>query len=245
MPDFHFATCNFATLQLCPLPLLPMKAYKLLPIITAAFVTVLLISNIASTKILVAGPFTFDGGTILFPLSYIFGDILTEVYGYKNSRTVIWTGFVCLVVMAVTLAVVDYLPAASDWPLQDSFHAILGQAPRIVVASLVAYWGGEFVNSYILAKIKLWTEGRFLWLRTISSTIFGEGFDTIVFILVAFWGTMPNELLWTIFVSNYIFKVGVEVVLTPLTYLIVGWLKQVENEDYYDRETNFNPFAVG
>lgn len=181
---------------------------------------------------------------LLLQLSYIFGDILTEVYGYKNSRTVIWTGFVCLVVMAVTLAVVDYLPAASDWPLQDSFHAILGQTPRIVVASLVAYWGGEFVNSYILAKIKLWTEGRFLWLRTISSTIFGKA-DTIVFILVAFWGTMPNELLWTIFVSNYIFKVGVEVVLTPLTYLIVGWLKQVENEDYYDRETNFNPFAVG
>ncbi|MFN8445788.1 MAG: queuosine precursor transporter [Caldilineaceae bacterium] len=222
-----------------------MKAYKLLPIITAAFVTVLLISNIASTKILIAGPFTFDGGTILFPLSYIFGDILTEVYGYKNSRTVIWTGFGCLVVMALTLAVVDALPPAADWTLQDSFHAILGQAPRIVIASLLAYWGGEFVNSYILAKIKLWTEGRYLWLRTISSTIFGEGFDTIVFILVAFWGTMPNDLIWTIFVSNYIFKVGVEVILTPITYLIVGWLKAVEHEDYYDRDTDFNPFAVG
>ncbi len=222
-----------------------MKSYKLFPIITAIFVTVLLISNIASTKILVAGPFTFDGGTILFPLSYIFGDILTEVYGYKQSRTIIWTGFACLVVMALTLAVVDALPAAADWTLQDSFHAILGQAPRIVVASLLAYWAGEFVNSYLLAKIKVWTEGRMLWLRTISSTLVGEGLDTVIFILVAFWGVLPNELLWTIFVSNYIFKVGVEVGLTPVTYAIVGWLKRIENEDYFDRETNFNPFTVG
>jgi hypothetical protein len=221
-----------------------MRSYRLFPIITALFVTILLVSNIASTKILLAGPFTFDGGTMLFPLSYIFGDILTEVYGYKNSRIIIWTGFGCLVLMAVTLAVVDVLPPAGDWPLQDSFHAILGQTPRIVGASLIAYWAGEFVNSYVLAKIKLRMQGRYLWMRTITSTILGEGVDTIVFILVAFYGVMPNSLLWTIFISNYVFKVGIEALFTPITYWVIGWLKRVEQEDYYDWHTNFNPFAL-
>jgi hypothetical protein len=221
-----------------------MRTYRYLDLITAAFVTVLIVSNIASTKILTLGPFTFDGGTIIFPLSYIFGDILTEVYGYKRSRRVIWTGFACLALVALTLAITDALPPATDWTLQDSFHAILGQTPRIVVASLIAYWAGEFSNSYILAKVKLWTRGRFLWTRTIGSTLVGEGVDTVTFILVAFAGALPNSLLWAVFVSNYVFKVGIEVLFTPLTYQIVAWLKRAENEDFYDWNTNFNPLAL-
>jgi uncharacterized integral membrane protein (TIGR00697 family) len=205
---------------------------------------VLIVSNIASTKILTVGPFTFDGGTLIFPLSYIFGDILTEVYGYRRSRRVIWTGFGCLVLVAVTLGIVDALPPASDWGLQDAFHLILGQTPRIVVASLIAYWAGEFANSFVLAKAKLWTRGRFLWTRTISSTLVGEGVDTVVFILIAFLGLLPNSLLWAIFVSNYVFKVGVEVLFTPVTYQLVALLKRAENEDFFDWNTNFNPLAL-
>lgn len=221
-----------------------MRSYRFLTPITALFVTVLIVSNIASTKFLVLGPFSFDGGTILFPLSYIFGDILTEVYGYKHSRRVIWTGFACLIIMALTLAIVDALPAAADWTLQDAFHAILGQTPRIVLGSLVAYWAGEFTNSYILAKLKVRTAGRFLWLRTISSTLVGEGVDTVVFLLVAFAGVIDTNLLWAALVSNYIFKVGIEICLTPVTYQIVACLKRAENEDFYDRQTNFNPLAI-
>lgn len=221
-----------------------MRAYRFLDLITALFVTVLIISNIASTKILVMGPFTFDGGTIIFPLSYIFGDILTEVYGYKRSRRVIWTGFACLALTALTLAVVEAMPPDPTWGLQEAFHLILGQTPRIVLGSLLAYCAGEFVNSYILAKLKVRTGGRWLWARTISSTLVGEGVDTVVFILVAFLGVLPNDLLWTIFVSNYLFKVGVEVAFTPLTYQLVNLLKRAENEDYFDRDTNFNPLSL-
>jgi uncharacterized integral membrane protein (TIGR00697 family) len=221
-----------------------MRHYRHLDLITALFVTVLIVSNIASTKILILGPFTFDGGTILFPLAYIFGDVLTEVYGYTPSRRVIWTGFGCLALTAVTLAIVDALPPAPDWTLQSAFSAILGQAPRIVSGSLLAYWAGEFVNSFILAKLKVRTDGRWLWTRTIGSTLVGEGVDTAVFLTVAFLGVLPTDLLWTIFVSNYVFKVGVETVFTPITYQVVGFLKRAEREDYYDRDTDFNPFRV-
>jgi uncharacterized integral membrane protein (TIGR00697 family) len=222
----------------------PARAYHWLDLITALFVTVLIVSNIASTKILDLGPFTFDGGTILFPLSYIFGDVLTEVYGYQRSRRVIWTGFGCLLLTAVTLAVVDALPAGAGWNLQDAYHAILGPVARIVAGSLVAYAAGEFVNSYVLAKLKVRTDGRWLWLRTIASTLVGEGVDTVVFLLVAFAGVLPTEVLTTIFISNYIFKVGIEVLFTPVTYQIVNFLKRSEREDYYDRHTNFNPIAI-
>lgn len=218
--------------------------YKYIDLITASFVAVLLISNIASIKILLLGPFTFDGGTVLFPLAYIFGDILTEVYGYQRSRRVIWTGFFWIAVMAGIMALVDWFPAAQDWALQDSFHSILGQTPRIVLGSLCGYWSGEFVNSFILAKMKLLTKGRWLWTRTIGSTIAGEGIDTIVFLGVAFWGQLPPELIWFIFVSNYIFKVGVEILFTPVTYQVTNLLKRLESEDYYDWKTNFNPFKV-
>ena len=224
---------------------MPQRTYRYLDFITAAFVAVLLISNVASTKIVSLGPLSFDGGTLLFPLAYIFGDILTEVYGYARSRRVIWTGFFWLVAAAVVFAVVDWLPPAADWPNQDAFSASLGQTPRIVAASLLAYFAGEFANSFVLAKMKVATEGRWLWTRTIGSTLVGEGIDTVVFVVVAFYGVLPNELLWAVLVSNYVFKVGVEVVFTPVTYRVVAFLKRAEREDYYDVDTNFNPFAVG
>lgn len=221
------------------------RYYRYIDLVTAAFVGVLIISNIASTKIVQMGPFSFDGGTILFPLAYIFGDVLTEVYGYRRSRRVIWTGFAWIVIAAAVFAIVDALPPAEGWDLQASYHSILGQAPRIVLASLLAYLAGEFSNSFVLAKLKVATAGKWLWMRTIGSTLVGEAVDTIVFLLVAFWGVLTPELLTAVMVSNYVFKVGVEVLFTPVTYRVVNLLKRLEKEDYFDRGTNFNPFQVG
>lgn len=219
-------------------------AYKYLNFITASLVAVLLISNITATKIIALGPLVFDGGTFLFPLAYIFGDVLTEVYGYRASRRVIWTGFFWVLMSALVFQVVVLAPPAEDYLLQDSFAAILGQTPRILVASLLGYWLGEFSNSYTLARLKVLTEGRWLWLRTISSTLVGQGLDSAVFVLVAFAGLYDSELLLTMIVSNYLFKVAVEVVFTPVTYAVVGRLKHSEGVDVYDRQTNFNPFAL-
>ncbi|MDO8740440.1 MAG: queuosine precursor transporter [Candidatus Woesearchaeota archaeon] len=218
--------------------------FKYFDIILGLFVAVLLISNIASSKILNLGPFTFDGGTILFPLAYIFGDVLTEVYGYKRSRKVIWTGFFSIILASVIFWIVGILPPANGWENQKAYDAILGIVPRIVLGSLVAYFAGEFSNSYVLAKMKIWTKGRWLWTRTIGSTIVGEGVDTLLFVLIAFLGILPLSLLIAVIISNYVFKVGVEVLFTPVTYKIVKFLKIKENEDYYDRKTNFNPFAA-
>lgn len=220
------------------------KNYHYFDIIMALFVAVLLISNIASTKIVKLGYFSFDGGTLLFPLSYIFGDILTEVYGYKKARKVIWVGFFSAGLMAITLMAVTALPAAEDWPYQEAFKNILGLTPRIVVASLIAYFSGEFSNSYIMAKLKIKTKGKYLWIRTISSTLVGEGIDTLLFIFIAFWGVLPTSLLIAVFISNYIFKCGFEVILTPATYKVVKFLKTKEHEDYYDFATDFNPFLL-
>jgi uncharacterized integral membrane protein (TIGR00697 family) len=220
------------------------KSYRYFDLIMASFVAVLLISNIASTKILELGPFTFDGGTILFPLSYIFGDILTEVYGYKRSRRVIWTGFFAAFLMSVIFIIVGKLPAAAGWENQEAYEKILGLTSRIVMASLVAYFAGEFSNSYVLAKMKIITRGRWLWTRTIGSTIVGEGVDTFLFVLIAFYGVIPFWLLLTVGISNYIFKTGVEIIFTPLTYKIVKFLKRSEEEDYYDTDTKFNPFSL-
>ena len=219
-----------------------MKQYKYFDVILGLFVAVLLISNIASTKIIQIWKFTFDGGTILFPLSYIFGDILTEVYGYRKARKAIWVGFFSAFLMSAVLWVIGILKPAQGWDLQNSYIAILGQTPRIVGASLIAYFAGEFINSFILAKLKIITKGRWLWIRTISSTIAGELIDTLLFCFIAFYGLYPNKLLLAIIISNYVFKVGLEIVLTPATYKIVRFLKYRENEDYYDYKTNFNPF---
>ncbi len=220
-----------------------LKGYRYLGTISVFFVSVLLISNIASTKIVDFGWFTFDGGTLLFPLSYIFGDILTEVYGYKRARNVIWLGFFSALMMAIVFMIVGMLPAAGDWGNQAAYDAILGSTPRIVLASLLAYTCGNFTNSLVLAKMKVWTSGKHLWARTIGSTVIGEFVDSSLFIFVAFLGVLPMSLLITLVISNYIFKTLVEVVLTPLTYKVVRFLKKSESEDYYDKSTDFNPFS--
>jgi len=220
---------------------------KYLDFVTAGFVAVLLVSNVSSAKIVQLGPFTFDGGTVLFPLAYILGDILTEVYGYARSRRVIWTGFFWVALAALTFALVDWLPVVEGAAGSDSFHNVLGQTPRIVAASLLAYVCGEFINSFVLAKMKLLTQGRWLWSRTVSSTLVGQAVDTSIFLAVAFIGVLDGDLLIALLISNYVFKVGVEVVMTPLTYAVVGWLKGAEGIDAFDRNTDFNPFrlAVG
>jgi queuosine precursor transporter len=220
------------------------KPTKYFDIIMALFVAVLLISNIASTKIVSLWRFSFDAGTLLFPLSYIFGDILTEVYGYKRSRKVIWVGFLCAALMSITLIIVGYLPAAAGWDYNEAYKQILGFTPRLVMASLIAYFAGEFSNSYLLAKMKIMTGGRWLWTRTIGSTLIGEGIDSTIFCVIAFLGILPSGLLLTVIISNYIFKCSVEILFTPLTYKIVKFLKREEHQDYYDYQTDFNPFSL-
>ena len=220
------------------------KNYKYLGAISVFFVSILLISDVASSKIVDLKWFTFDGGTLLFPLSYIFGDVLTEVYGYKRSRQVIWLGFAMTLLMSIIFIVVGKLPPATGWDNQAAYDAILGLTPRIVIASLIAYFAGEFSNSFILAKMKIWTKGKMLWARTIGSTIVGEFLDSTLFIVIAFWGVFPTSLIVTLIISNYIFKTAVEVLFTPLTYKVIGFLKKHESEDYYDVDTNFNPFSV-
>ncbi|WP_456448005.1 queuosine precursor transporter [Deinococcota bacterium DY0809b] len=225
-----------------------MKTYRYLDLITAAFVAVLIISNVAATKVVVLGPFTFDGGTLLFPLAYIFGDVLTEVYGYARSRRVIWTGFALLALASLTFSAVAALPALADpevAPFARAFDLLFGLVPRIVLGSLLAYWAGEFANSYVLARMKVRSRGRFFGARALGSTLVGQAVDTGLFLLVAFAGLYPPYVLGLMFASNYVFKVGVEVVLLPLTYAVVGALKRAENEDYFDTHTDFNPFRLG
>ncbi|WP_456413319.1 queuosine precursor transporter [Oceanithermus profundus] len=225
-----------------------MKSYRYLDLITAAFVAVLIISNVAATKVVVLGPFTFDGGTLLFPLAYIFGDVLTEVYGYARSRRVIWTGFALLALASLTFSAVAALPALADpevAPFARAFDLLFGLVPRIVLGSLLAYWAGEFANSYVLARMKVLSRGRFFGARALGSTLVGQAVDTGLFLLVAFAGVYPPYVLGLMFASNYVFKVGVEVVFLPLTYAVVGALKRAENEDYFDTHTDFNPFRLG
>jgi queuosine precursor transporter len=235
-----------------------MKNYRYFDLIMALFVTVLVVSNIASSAKIVDWGFSifgvrmaFDAGTILFPVSYIFGDVLTEVYGYKNSRRVIWAGFACLAISAIIFWLVKIMPGEAQWQQyagDAAYLAILGgmSSGGIVLASLSGYWSGEFTNSFVLAKMKILTRGRWLWTRTIGSTIAGELVDTVVFVSIAsLFKVFPWSLFLTLTLTNYIFKVGVEALMTPITYFIVGRLKRSENEDYYDRETNFNPFKLG
>ncbi|OIQ58503.1 hypothetical protein MOTE_18730 [Moorella thermoacetica] len=218
--------------------------YKLFPFVMVAFVVVLLLSNTVAVKVVKFGPFFFDGAVILFPISYIFGDILTEVYGYRRSRVVVWTGFIACLFMSFVYWLVGILPTATPWGGQEAYQRILGQTPKIVMASLVAFFCGEFTNSYILAKLKIFTQGRWLWIRTIGSTIGGQLVDTTLFITIAFAGIMPETVLLRMIMTNYLFKTTYEVLATPLTYAVTAWLKRVENEDYYDFQTNFNPFMV-
>jgi len=236
-------------------PSLTSQVNRYYDLVMALFVTVLLISNIASSAKIVDWGFSifgvrlaFDAGTILFPVSYIFADVLTEVYGYSRARRVIWVGFVCLGISAVILWLVKILPGEASWQRyagQEAYDKILSgmSSGGIVLASLLGYFAGEFSNSFTLAKMKILTRGRWLWTRTIGSTLVGEGVDTVVFILVA---TLANVFPWNLFgsliVTNYLFKVSVEALMTPVTYWVVGFLKRVEKEDFYDDRTNFNPF---
>ncbi|MEA3407408.1 MAG: queuosine precursor transporter [Chloroflexota bacterium] len=209
-----------------------------------AFVATLMISNIASSKILDLGFFTFDGGTLLFPISYILGDVVTEVYGYSRARRVIWAGFGANLLMALVLVVVGLLPPTEGWEHQAAYEAILGVTPRIVMGSLIAYWVGSFSNSWLMAKMKILTRGRWLWTRTIASTLLGEGIDTLLFVVIAFYGTLPRGTLVAVIVSNYVFKCGLEALITPITYRVVNGLKRAEQEDYYDYDTDFNPLKL-
>lgn len=218
-----------------------LKQFKYLDVITAFFVAVLIISNVASSKITQIGSLTLDGGTFLFPLTYIFGDILTEVYGFKKARKVIWLGVFANLLMALIFIVVGLLPSAPNWPNQSAYMAILGLTPRIVLASITAYFMGEFVNSVILSRLKVITKGKLLWMRTIGSTLVGQLVDTLIFITIAFSGVLPNELLMSLVISNYLFKTGVEILFTPLTYKIVNFLKKSEKEDHYDKNVLYSP----
>lgn len=220
------------------------KQYKYYDVIVAVFVAVLLISNIVSVKLTSIGPLLFDAGTILFPFAYIIGDVLTEVYGYKKARRTIWLGFVSLLVLSVTLIIVQALPPDPSWGNQQAYEAILGLVPRIALASLCGYLVGEFANSIVLAKLKVRTKGRWLWLRTISSTVIGSGLDTVVFSVIAFGGILTGSELWQLIATVYSIKLFVEIVCTPITYAVVGWLKRAEKVDVYDRHMNFSPFAT-
>jgi uncharacterized integral membrane protein (TIGR00697 family) len=211
----------------------------------AAFVTVLLCANvIGAAKVAEIRGFVFGAGVLFFPISYVFGDILTEVYGYARARKVVWAGFGALAFASFMSWAILAFPPAAGWPHQAAYETVFGSTPRIVLASLIAYFSGEFCNSYVLAKMKLVTKGRRLWTRTIGSTIVGEAVDSAVFYPVAFLWVWEAELVWRVMVSNYLLKVLWETVMTPFTYRIVNFLKRAESEDYFDRNTNFTPFSL-
>ena len=209
-------------------------------IISAVYVTALITANIISVKIIGFGSLVMPAAIVVFPLSYIFSDILTEVYGYRWARRIIWLGFGCNLIFVVFAYLGQLMPSASFWPDQQAYENILGYTPRLLLASICGYLVGEFVNSFIMAKMKVATKGRWLWARTIGSTVFGQGLDTAIFIVIAFIGTAsftPMMILW-----HWLIKVGIEALATPVTYKTVNYLKKKENIDTYDRDTNFNPF---
>lgn len=213
--------------------------------VMAAFVTILLLSNvIGAGKVASVGGWTFGAGILFFPLGYVLGDVLTEVYGYARARRCIWAGFIAMLFMALMSFVVVELPPAKGWEGQAAYEAVLGQVPRIVLASICAFWAGEFVNSFVLAKMKLLTGGRHLWSRTIGSTIVGQGVDSLIFYPMAFLGEWQTSQVITVMITNWLLKVGWEIVLTPVTYVVVGWLKQQEGIDVFDEGTDFTPFRT-
>lgn len=226
-------------------------AFRYYDFVMAAFVAILLLSNVigASKPSYIplpdGGQWVFGAGVMFFPVSYILGDVLTEVYGYARARRVIWTGFAALVFMAVMAAVVVALPPAADWPGQDAYEFVFGNSWRIVLASMTAFWAGEFANSFVLAKMKVLTAGRHLWMRTIGSTVVGQGIDSLIFYPLAFWGLAgwPPEQLWQVVLSQWFFKTAWEAILTPATYAVVGFLKRREGVEVFDTDTDFSPFA--
>jgi uncharacterized integral membrane protein (TIGR00697 family) len=223
------------------------KNFKYYDLILGAYVCVLLCANligpakVSTVYLPVIGSVTFLAGVLFFPISYLFGDILTEVYGYARDRRVVWSGFGALLFAALMATVVVHLPPRDK---NSAVEAIFGNTPRIIAASIIAFWSGSFVNSYVLAKMKLWTRGRWLWTRTVGSTICGELVDSALFYSIAFAGLWSTDKLLAIMMTQYVLKSGWEIVATPLTYKIVGFLKRAEHEDYYDRDTRFTPFSL-
>src|SRR5438128_259581 len=210
-------------------------------VIASMFVTCLITANIIAVKLILLFGFLVPAGIIVFPLSYLFGDILTEVYGYGAARQVIWLGFLCNLLAVIAISLGGLAPAAPFWHNQAAYDTILGFTPRLLLASFIAYLAGEFTNSFVLARLKIATKGRWLWTRTIGSTLVGEGLDTVIFISLAFWGIIPPQLMFITILTQWMFKVLYEVIATPFTYVIVGFLKRRENLDTYDYRTNFNP----
>jgi uncharacterized integral membrane protein (TIGR00697 family) len=219
------------------------RSSKYLDLLINIFVVILLVSNLVAQKLTEFGPFKVSAALLLFPITYIFGDIFTEVYGYAASRRAIWLGFLGSAVMTGMCLFAVWLPPAGGFKNQAAFEAVLGVVPRALTGSLIAFWAGEFANSLTVAKMKLWTNGRFLWTRTVGSTVVGQAVDTTVVVGIIFWG-QPASVLWQLIYSGYLFKVVYEVVATPLTYIIVNWLKRAEGVDFFDRSTNFNPFRL-
>ncbi len=221
------------------------KVYRYFDVIMVAFVTLLLCSNlIGAPKVCRAWGVTFGGTLIFFPITYLFGDILTEVYGYKKSRKVVWTGFSALIYASIVAWLVLALPSSPNWNHQAELEVIFGQTPRLAIASLIAYILGEFTNSYILAKMKILTQGKWLWTRVVGSTVLGEAMDTAIFYPLAFYKVWPNSVLGEVMLSSYLFKIIWETVMMPFTYRIVHFLKRSESEDYYDYDTDFSPFSL-
>ena len=226
------------------------RHHRYYDLILAAFVVVLLCSNFigagkaAEVDLPYFGKVVFGAGILFFPIAYFFGDILTEVYGYARARRVIWAGFAALLFMAFMSWVVVALPPAPGWEGQAAYESVFGQVWRIVIASITAFWAGEFVNSYVMARMKIWTGGKHLWSRTIGSTVVGQGVDSIIFYPLAFWGLWSQEQVISVMITNWLLKVGWEVVLTPVTYVVVGWLKRKEGVDIFDEGTNFSPFKT-
>jgi len=210
----------------------------------ALFVTCLLTANIIATKLIVVASVVLPAGIIIFPISYILGDVLTEVWGYGAARRVIWLGFACNAVMVLAIWVAGEMPPAPFWKSQSAYLEVFEQTPRILIASFLAYLAGEFANSYVLAKLKIATAGRWLWLRTIGSTVVGEGLDSLIFIVLAFAGTMPTAVLGGVVLGQWVAKVLYEAAATPLTYGVVGWLKARERLDTFDYDTDFNPIRL-
>jgi len=227
------------------------RRFRYFDFVMAAFVTILLLSNVigagkvATVHLPGIGDWPFGAGILFFPVSYVIGDVLTEVYGFGRARRCIWTGFIALLFMAVMSWIVVALPPAADWKGQEAYEAVFGQVPRIVFASMVAFWAGEFANSVVLAKMKVWTDGRYLWTRTIGSTVVGQGVDSLIFYPLAFLGAAgwTNDLVFKVLITQWVLKVSWEVLLTPLTYAVVGFLKRREGFDVYDVETEFSPFG--
>lgn len=223
----------------------PQHNYRYLDFFITMFVVVLLISNLVGQKICAIGPFRISGAQLLFPVTYIFGDVFTEVYGYSGARRAIWMGFLASAVMAAFGMLVVALPPAPDWPHQSAFEVVFGFVPRMVVASLIAYWAGEFTNSFVMAKMKVWSQGKHLWMRTIGSTVAGQIVDSILVITIAFAGKESWSTIGNLIVSGYLGKVLYEAAMTPATYAAVNGLKKAEGVDVYDVATDFNPFAGG